>query len=82
MIDSPAAQLIIETVAVKSRRRPISTLAISMMVGWPERTVRHYLSIAEQVGLVERPNGPKSGWAVKPVPRVVIVEGQLMLPGF
>lgn len=32
--------------------------------GWSVRTVRYYLAQAEREGMVYRPHGAKSGWAV------------------
>jgi hypothetical protein len=84
---SPAAYYVVDKVDEMGRhrngqRRPVPSTTVAGLLGWSDRTVRYYLKMAERARIVERPEGLKSGWAIKSVPRVVIVEGQLRLPGF
>jgi hypothetical protein len=79
---SPAAHYVVDKVGQMSQRRPVPSTTVAGLLGWSDRTVRHYLSMAERARIVERLEGPKSGWAIKTVPRVVTIEGQLRLPGF
>lgn len=60
----PAAERVLEVLADAQRFicAPVPTVLVADVVGWPPRTVRHYLAQAERAGRVSRPRGVKSGW--------------------
>lgn len=44
---------------------PVPTKAIAVQVGYAPTTIRPELSTLEKMGILCRPNGPKSGWALR-----------------
>jgi len=45
--------------------KPARTLAIAEHVGYAPTTIKPDLAHMEQVGILCRPDGPKSGWSLK-----------------
>ncbi len=52
----------LSSVSRRTRGRTASTVAIAADVGWSVTTVWRELVYLEQIGEVERPNGPRKGW--------------------
>jgi hypothetical protein len=63
---SPVVLRLVDVVAVQQQYTgTVRTVVIAGLCGgWSARTVRYYLAQAESAGIVHRPRGAKSGWAV------------------
>lgn len=43
---------------------PVKARVLAELLGLCERTVRYYLRLLEQIGIVGRPKGRRRGWCV------------------
>lgn len=57
-----------------TQRNTARTSDVAAAVGWSVRTVLYELQYLEQIGEIERPEGPKSGWTQveQPVVRIMV----------
>lgn len=72
---TPFEQLILMTI-VRARRDLVSPVAPTVAIyarlpmHVPVRSLRYYLKRMEDSGWLVRPKGPKSGWSIRPRPRL------------
>ncbi|QPC83766.1 Rrf2 family transcriptional regulator [Phototrophicus methaneseepsis] len=63
---SPFSELILNRIVEIQHRtgRPVKTTTLSTHLNKPPRTMRWHLRNLEEAGLLARPAGPKSGYAI------------------